>query len=226
MPQQDYASRAIQTRLALNGQILNPPDFLKEGFIMENSTAQTAPDPFNLANLVINQNYLETAGSTKLLTSVRVGKPHRQEWVRVNPDPAYRDIFGIFESKEDRTVYLVTPTMVETLIGEIYFATLYSGVTKTGVAFLWPVRLPGNDGRQNEWHRTAALAAEEAMTRWVRVVANMSAGAYDIYYATSDQGEAKWPDKPFQELLRIAFRNEGIIDSDEHPVVRKLHGFA
>ena len=192
---------------------------------MDNLTAQTAPDPFDLSNLVINQNYLESAGSTKLLTSVRVGKPNRQEWVRVNPDPAYRLDVAIFESKDDRQTYLVTPRMVETLIGEVYFATLFSGITKTAVPFLWPVRLPGNDGRQNEWHRSAAIGAVEAMSRWVRVVTNMSAGAYDVFYATTDQGEPKWPDKPFQELLRIGFRNEGIIDSEEHPVVRKLFGF-
>jgi hypothetical protein len=192
---------------------------------MENSTALTPPDPFNLANLVIGQDYLETASSTKLLTTVRVGKPNKQEWFRIHPDPAFRNNFAILEFKDENLVYIVAPGMTETLQGEIYFATVYFGITRMSVPFLWPVRLPDENGKQHECHRTAAIGAEHAMTKWTRLVHNKAAGAYDIYPALRDPGEPKWPDKPFNELLRIAFRNEGIIDSDEHPAVRKLFGF-
>lgn len=192
---------------------------------MENSTAQTAPDPFDLSKLVINQNYLETASSTKLLTTVRVGKPNKQEWFRIHPDPEFRNNFAILEFKDENLVYLVAPEMAETLQGEIYFATVYFGITRMNVPFLWPIRLPDENGKQHECHRTAALGAEHAMTQWTRIVHNKAAGAYDIYPALRDPGEPKWPNKPFNELLRIAFRNEGIIDSDEHPAVRKLFGF-
>jgi hypothetical protein len=70
------------------------------------------------------------------------------------------------------------------------------------------------------------VAVEEAMTQWVRVASNMGAGGYDVLVANSDLGEPKWPDKSFQELLRIAYRNEGIVESEDHPVVKKLYGLA
>ena len=185
----------------------------------------SASDPFDLTKLVIGQDYLQTASSAKLLTMVRVGRPNNQEWFRIHPDEAYRGNFAILDFKEENQVYIVTPNMTDTLAAEIFYATVYTGITRTNIPFVWPIRLPEDGKRQNEWHRTAAIGAEEAMTRWIRLVSNKNAGAYDVYPALRDPGEPKWPNKPFNELLRIAFRNEGIIDSDEHPAVRKLFGF-
>src|SRR5262249_56358847 len=50
-----------------------------------------APDPFNPTNLRLSQSFVETAGVKKLLTTVPVRKPSRQDFVRVHPDPAYRE---------------------------------------------------------------------------------------------------------------------------------------
>jgi len=190
------------------------------------SQCQAAPDPFNLSNLVVSQDYLKTASSTKLLTTIKVGKPHKQDFFRIHPDPAYRADLGILEVKEDRdrAFYIVTPAMMSDLEGEFFIATVFVGINRQGNPFVWPVRLPGSDGRQNEWHRTALIAAEKAMQCWVRVTANMSAGYNDIFLAKGDLGEPEWPDLAYNEVLRIAFRNEGIIDSPDHPVVKNLRG--
>jgi hypothetical protein len=64
------------------------------------------------------------------------------------------------------------------------------------------------------------------MTTWVRVVANQGAGFNDILVADEDLGDPKWPDLPYTEILRIAFRSEGIINSLDHPIVKKLRGQA
>jgi hypothetical protein len=89
--------------------------------------------------------------------------------------------------------------------------------------FLWPVRLPGPDGKLNEWWRSAAEAAELAMTRWVRVKANMDLGAYEIFSATGTLQDPTWPELSFNELLRIAFRDR-VVDNIGHPVVKRLRG--
>ena len=85
------------------------------------------------------------------------------------------------------------------------------------------MKLPGPDGKYNEWHRSSAEAAEIAMRKWVRLTANMSLGAYEVFEATGDLPEPTWPDLPFQEILKIAFRDH-IIDSVDHPVVQRLRG--
>ncbi len=90
--------------------------------------------------------------------------------------------------------------------------------------FLWPVPLPSNDGRrENSWHQTAREAAVLAQTRWVSVRGNQSLGAYDIFRGSEQLSEPTWPDRPFEEILEIAFRGRVIRDYD-HPVLKKLRG--
>jgi hypothetical protein len=101
--------------------------------------------------------------------------------------------------------------------------TLYTAINRQGVVFLWPVKLPGPDGKHNEWHRSAAEAAGRAMDRWVRVTANMAAGGYDIHVATGELTEPEWPKVSFQDILKIGFRDR-IVDRADHPLVQRLRG--
>jgi hypothetical protein len=46
------------------------------------------PSPFdNLSALRLDQSYADSSGVKKLLTTVPVRKPNRQDFVRVHPDP-------------------------------------------------------------------------------------------------------------------------------------------
>jgi hypothetical protein len=107
--------------------------------------------------------------------------------------------------------------MAMELPGEFTAATLFTRVNRQGVVFLWPVKLPGPDGKHNEWHRSAAEAAELGMDKWVRITANMSLGAYEVFEATGDLPEPTWPDLPFEEILKIAFRDH-IVGKRRSPV--------
>jgi len=182
------------------------------------------PNPFDPAALRLDQSFADTVGVKKHLMTVPVRKPNRQDFVRVHPDPAYRlTPAAIIEVKEDREVYLVTPNMAQDLPGEFIAATLFTAINRQGVLHLWPVKLPGPDGKHNEWHRSAAEAAELAMKRWLRLTANMSLGAYEVFEATGDLPEPEWPDIPFPEILKIAFRDH-IVDRADHPLVQRLRG--
>ena len=55
------------------------------------------------------------------------------------------------------------PGMAQQLPGEFSVVTLYTTINRQGVLHLWPVKLPAVDGKHNEWHRSAAEAAERAM---------------------------------------------------------------
>jgi hypothetical protein len=96
-------------------------------------------------------------------------------------------------------------------------------ITRTGAVFLWPVRLPGADGKVDEWSRTALESADMAVKGWVRVTANMALGAYEVWQATGTVPPPEWPDLPLKEILRIAFKGR-LIDTLDHPVLRKLRG--
>jgi hypothetical protein len=182
-------------------------------------------DPFDLTNLRLDQSFVESAGVRKLLTTIPVRKPNPQDFVRVHPGPEYCAVVAVIELKDDRETYLVTPAIARELPGEFVMATIYTVINRQGVVSLWPVRLPASDGRVLEWHRSAAEAAERAMHRWLRIKANMSLGAYEMFEASSAIPDPEWPDLPFQELLRIAFRDR-LVDRLDHPVVKRLRGLA
>lgn len=187
--------------------------------------AAAPPDPFDLANLRLKSNFAETAGVKKLLKVVPVKKPGRQEFVRVHPDPAFRENFSMVELKDDRESYLIAgAALAAELIEEAHGVTLFTAVTRQGTPFLWPVKLPPADGREMDWHSSAREAAADAMKSWVRVSANMGLGAYDVAVAEGITAEPQWPALSFQELIRIAFSKGRIITDLNHPVVKRLRG--
>jgi hypothetical protein len=73
------------------------------------------------------------------------------------------------------------------------------------------------------WHRSGIEAAEKAFAHWVRVKSNMPLGAYEIEQAMADLGDPVWPELPFKEILRIAFRDNTISDLN-HTIVQQLRG--
>jgi hypothetical protein len=187
-------------------------------------TAAPPPDPFDLDSLRLNPNFVEMAGVTKLLTTVPARKPNAQDFIRVHPSPDYRSAFGMVDLKDEREDFLVRPEILPELVGEAVYKTIYTAINRQGVVFLWPVRLPAQDERRkSDWTRSAVEAAEMAMSKWVRLKANMSLGAYEITVAAGEMAEPVWPDLSFQELLKIAYRDRMITGTD-HPVVKRLRG--
>jgi len=192
---------------------------------MQPTTEQQAstPDPFDPTNLRLSQSFVETAGVKKLLTTIPVRRPSRQEFVRVHPSAEYRENFPIIELKDEREEYIVTASLVPELIGEFVIKTLYLAINRQGTLFFWPVRLPGPDGKDKNWWKSAREAAVLAMKDWVRIKANMNLGAYDIFQPDGVIPDPEWPQRGFWELIKIAFRDH-LIDRIDHPVIKRLRG--
>ena len=188
-----------------------------------NSEQASGDTSFDPSRLRLSQNFAESVGVKKALLTVPVRKPGRQDFVRVHPDESYRLETAVLELKEERETYLVDPDIWHELPGEIVPKVLFTTINRQGVLTLWPIRLPGEDGRHDEWNRSALEAAEIAQKRWLRVAANMGLGAYEVYEAVGELPEPEWPDVDFQEILRIGFRDR-FITSVDHPVVRRLRG--
>jgi len=182
-----------------------------------------ASDPFDPATLRLDQAFTEGPAVKKLLTTIPVRKPSAQDYVRVHPDPEYRVDTAVVILKDDRETYLVAKGLVQELADECTRVTLFTTMNRQGVLSVWPVRLPGADGRQMEWWRSAREAAELAISKWVRIKANMSLGAFEIFEASSIVPEPEWPELSFREILAIAFR-DFLIDGPDHAVIKRLRG--
>jgi hypothetical protein len=183
----------------------------------------SANNPFDPARLRLSQDFENKIGVKKAVITVPVRKPDRQWFVRVHPSESWRLDTAVLELKEDRETYLVEPSLWPELPGEVVPKVLFTAMNRQGVVFLWPVRLQGLDGKLDEWNRSAMQAAQLAMRGWVRVAANMSLGAYEVFEATADMPKPEWPDISFEQLLRVAFKDRFIRELD-HPVVRRLRG--
>ena len=178
---------------------------------------------FDLESLKVSQDFVKDSGVKKLLTTVPVRKPNRQDFVRVHHDSSYVLDTMLLNLKEERETYLVAPSFRDEIPQELTHTRLALATNRQKVLFLWQLRLPGSSGKTDAWSMSALEAYEEAKKNWVRVSANMSLGAYDIYEALGNLSDPEWPDESMDEIVRIAFRNS-FIDSYDHPVLRRLRG--
>jgi len=181
------------------------------------------PNPFDLASMRLSQDFASAIGVKKRITTVPVRKPNRQEFVRVHPDAAYRLDTAVVELKSERETYVVAPSLWPEVYGELIYKRLLATMTRQNVLILWPIRLPGEDGRIDQWNQSAMIAAERATECWVRVASDRHLGAYELFEAPADLPDPVWPDISFQEIFDIAFRGRQI-DDINHPVLKQLRG--
>lgn len=179
---------------------------------------------FDLKALRLTQDFNSMVGVKKVITTIPVRKSHKQEFFRVHPEEEYHFSTAVIEVKEDRETFLVAPDLWSNLPNDIVPKMLMTAMTRQGVLFLLPLRLPNTDGRQeNSWNRSAREAAELAKNDWIKMVSNMSLSAYEVFKATGELPEPEWPDLSFDKILEIAFRGK-FIDSMDHPVINKILG--
>jgi hypothetical protein len=179
----------------------------------------------NLEAIRLSPDAAATAGTREVLRHIPVRKPTRTEFVRVHPDAEMQLATGVFVDREEREVYFVVPELRAELAGELKPVLLVTAISRQGVTILWPVPLPDEGGRRNAWGETAREACELAKSSWMRIAPDMSLGAYRIYEAEGQLSEPVWPEKSLSELLKLGFKDR-IIDSVEHPVVKRLRGLS
>lgn len=181
-------------------------------------------NPFDPKRLRLSQHFAQGSDVQRALVTVPVRKPSAQDFFRVHPHEEWCLDTAVIEIKADREVYLVAPEIWPLLPNECKPKTLYTTIDRRNVVTLWPVRLPDENGRLDDWNRSAHEAAQLAMEKWVRLSADMALGAYRIDVAMGDFPEPVWPSGvTFQDLLKIAFKGKMIEDLD-HPMLRRLRG--
>ena len=156
---------------------------------------------FDLESLRVSQDFVKDSGVKKLLTTVPVRKPNRQDFVRVHHDSSYVLDTMLLNLKEERETYLVAPSFRDEIPQELTHTRLALATNRQKVLFLWQLRLPGSSGKTDAWSMSALEAYEEAKKNWVRVSANMSLGAYDIYEALGNLSDPEWPDESMDEIV-------------------------
>lgn len=192
--------------------------------VSDNSTDQQSvngKDEFDQYRF--SQDFEGMVGVKKEIMVVPVRKPDRQTWFQINPDPNWRMPVALIEVKEDRENFLVSPKLYPELGGECLPKFLITCQTKAGTTFIWPIRMPGADGRLDQWNRSALRIVNEYAGQWIRVASNMGLGGYEVYIAEAEFPPPVWPTEGFHSLLKKAFAGK-IIETVDHPVIRMLRG--
>jgi hypothetical protein len=157
--------------------------------------------------------------------SVLIGKP--RDFFRTHPDKEYRRRTEVYTHKPEGTIeeqyYIIAPAM-QGQIPEARPCTLVTVVARDGSARLWPITFPKDGEKDNEAWRTARVAARNAIERWLKIVwvtrAYLTREAQPGYAPDPDFG--KLP--PFNDLVRTALGEHGIIRGSNHAIYRELFG--
>ena len=191
--------------------------------IINDAVSTTTDD--GIEKFRLTQDFNALSGVKKVHTTIPVRKPLKQEFIRVREGDRWRLETPVIELKEEREHYLVESHLWSEIPDEITPKVFFTSINRQGVCFLYPVKLPGEDGRIDTWNQSAMEAIQRAMKNWVRVSSNMSLGGYDVFEATGIQQEPQWPDLDLESLIQIAFKGR-IINSMDHPVIQRLKGLS
>lgn len=175
------------------------------------------------ASLRLPVGYAEQQHAVKqAVVAVNVGKPSKHQFVRTSKDESQHFEAGLLKD-DDGTLYLVIPGMFPILGDLVKPYRLVTTYIKHAGIMLWALRYPNTNRTTDLWATSAMEAADIAQNKWVRIQGNMSLGYYEVSVAQGDLGEPDWPSVTIEELLDKAFAGR-IVDSEDHPIVRRLRG--
>ena len=172
----------------------------------------------------LSQTFNSEVGVKQKITVVPVKKPNPSMFIRVmEVDDNNNYECHVLENKELDETFLVDPGIANSILHELTAKRLYLAIDKQNNIFIWAIKLPDEFGKLDSWNTSAHSGARAAFHDWVRIKSNRSLGAYDTFVASGNLKEPEWPDLTFEEILNIAFHGK-IIDSNDHPILKKLRG--
>jgi hypothetical protein len=175
----------------------------------------------DLSKAKLPQNYSEMSQVEKVHAIIPVARPSKTVFFQVNPDPDFSFEAYIFDY--ERRIYLVFPEVAAQFPELVKPVRIVSAITREGNPYLWPLRLPKDDGRSDNWAASAIEIAEIAKGAWVRVTHDMSAGCFIAFKAKGILVKPAFLAMTIEEMLQKAFRDFVITDMN-HPIAREMLG--
>ena len=175
------------------------PDTHEANNILAEADMNKKPDETDVLTLLrVSQDFAAKAGSKKVITTVPIRNPKRGEFLRVHPTMEPMLVYTLVDEQE---TFVATASIAINFPGDMIPKLLAPTISRQGTLFLWALRIPGEDGRINNWH----------------------ASAKEVYEAVGAIPDPEWPSLSMDEIVRIAVKGR-VIDSLDHPVLQKLRG--
>ena len=177
----------------------------------------------DINTLKVSPQFEESGGVRQVVVRVPTRKPNKNEFVRVHPSDDYSMRVALLEDAETRDNYVIKGELADQFPDLIRYVKIVAAIGRHGNPFLQPLKLQLGDRRGCGWNESAMKAAELAKHKWIRIVADMSAGAYQVFEATGNIPEPEWPDLSFDDLVNLAFDGY-VINDPNHKLIQKLMG--
>jgi hypothetical protein len=200
-------------------------DVLETSALLNSGEPKPLVPGFDLEALKVT-GVIETPVEVKrVITHIPIRKPANHWFIRCHPGSEYAQHLLTIEWKVENQFYVVHPALLEALRTErlCVFRALIPYVTGNGELLIWPIRIPGADGRIDDYNRSALEHADRARREWVNIQANRELGCYDFRPATGDLGDPKFPAMTPEQMYEIALKDR-IIASPDHVILKKLRG--
>jgi hypothetical protein len=184
------------------------------------------PNPFDPERIRLGTNYADALDirPEQLIIPVR-NRPPTVPWFRVHPTNEVDILMLDLEAMgSDDTLYYVDASLQGKLVYEktVRARLLVQCRTQQGADFLWAIKLKGPlDKKENPWTISALKEREIARSRWIRHRVDTENRCFAPLVSDEITDEPEWPDKPFNEILRLALEDRHIASLD-HPVLVEL----
>jgi hypothetical protein len=157
-----------------------------------------------------------------VLVNVTIDKPPNDTYFRAHKDWSLDEATVIKDT--NGTYYFVVPDMrahpkINPRLRRVTLAPI--SIWPADTVIIWPVPIPGS--RDLKAWRSARAAYELALERWVQIVWDEAKSDYVVETAEGINHTPTWPDKSFEDLLKLGFDGK-VIDSEDHAYVRQLRG--
>ena len=119
------------------------------------------------------------ASFKKEIVTVKEGRPKKDEFFRINPDPDFTHDYWLLtvDDGKDKENYLVLPNVRYLVADDVHPHRLLVGINRHNTVFIWTVRLYTDDdkGGRNagrSWSDSALECAERAKSLWIKIRGN------------------------------------------------------
>lgn len=172
----------------------------------------------------MSTDYKAQHGVTTQLMVVDCSTPNGDDYLRCQLHEDDAVIMPCLKLKGEKAVYLVGEDVAEHLREWTYAAHMVQCVTRYGRSFIWAVRLPDSDSKENRYSESCVKSAKTAADKWVQIRWSKVNMCYECRSPDHPiEVEPEWPKESFLELIGMAFSGCTIDDLD-HPVAKQLLG--
>ena len=166
----------------------------------------------------------ESLATETEITVIPIRQPKSDEFFRCDYREEMQMAVNIFTLKDEQEEYLIDENVIQSIGHEtlIKRKTAFVCYTMSNTPFVATIPLPDDQGKVNQWHKSALMTMERAKTEWIRRQAERKTSQYTIQVAKPNIcPELKLTDLTIEEVIDQAFEDYYIFDTD-HPVLKKF----